>query len=243
MARVIIDEANHAMELIVPDDQLSLAIGRRGQNVRLAAQLTGWKLDINSETRVREMREFASRSLGALPGVTEMLVETLYAHGFRQARDVAEASPEVLAQIPGLDPARIPAMQEQAKKQMVDDEIELRRLEMEREQARAIEARRHPDELSPVGADDARPGDEREDGRVAGPVRLQDARGAGPARRTSPSWATLPAVGIKKARQLKSAAESYLLEEAKLRAELDAERAALGASASAPPSTEEAKAP
>src|SRR5215471_2413104 len=50
VARVIIDEANHAMELIVPDDQLSLAIGRRGQNVRLAAQLTGWKLDINSET-------------------------------------------------------------------------------------------------------------------------------------------------------------------------------------------------
>ena len=52
VSRVIIDEANHAMELIVPDDQLSLAIGRRGQNVRLAAQLTGWKLDINSESRV-----------------------------------------------------------------------------------------------------------------------------------------------------------------------------------------------
>jgi transcription termination/antitermination protein NusA len=242
VARVIIDEANHAMELIVPDDQLSLAIGRRGQNVRLAAQLTGWKLDINSETRVREMREFASRSLGALPGVTEMLVETLYAHGFRQARDVSEASPEVLAQIPGLDPARIPAMQEQAKKQMVDDEIELRRLEMEREQARAIEARRHPDELSPA-------------------ERMMRVRGMSEktveslalsgyktpeelARETDiTKLGDSPAIGIKKARQLKSAAESYLLEEAKLRAELDAERAALGASASAPPSTEEAKAP
>ncbi len=242
VARVIIDEANHAMELIVPDDQLSLAIGRRGQNVRLAAQLTGWKLDINSETRVREMREFASRSLGALPGVTEMLVETLYAHGFRQARDVAEASPEVLAQIPGLDPARIPAMQEQARKQMVDDEIELRRLEMEREQARAIEARRHPDELSPA-------------------ERMMRVRGMSEKTVESLSLAgyrtpeelaketdiaklgDVPAIGIKKARQLKSAAESYLLEEAKLRAELDAERAALGAAASAPPPTEEAKAP
>ena len=242
VARVIIDEANHAMELIVPDDQLSLAIGRRGQNVRLAAQLTGWKLDINSETRVREMREFATRSLGALPGVSEMLVETLYAHGFRQARDVADASPEVLAQIPGLDPARIPAMQEQAKKQMVDDEIELRRLEMEREQARAIEARRHPDELSPA-------------------ERMMRVRGMSEktvealalsgyktpeelARETDiTKLGDSPAIGIKKARQLKSAAESYLLEEAKLRAELDAERAALGASASAPPSTEEAKAP
>ena len=108
VARVIIDEANHAMEIIVPDDQLSLAIGRRGQNVRLAAQLTGWKLDINSETRVREMREFANQSLGALPGINEMLIETLYAHGFRQARDIADANPEVLAQIPGLDPARHP---------------------------------------------------------------------------------------------------------------------------------------
>jgi N utilization substance protein A len=232
VARVIIDEANHAMELIVPDDQLSLAIGRRGQNVRLAAQLTGWKLDINSETRVREMREFANRSLGALPGVTEMLVETLYAHGFRQSRDVAEASPEVLAQIPGLDPARIPAMQEQARKQMVDDEIELRRLEMEREQARAIEARRHPDELSPA-------------------ERMMRVRGM--SEKTVEALALsgykipeelakeaditklgdVPGVGIKKARQLKSAAESYLLEEAKLRAELDAERAALG-----PPPTE-----
>jgi N utilization substance protein A len=242
VARVIIDEANHAMELIVPDDQLSLAIGRRGQNVRLAAQLTGWKLDINSETRVREMREFATRSLGSLPGVSEMLVETLYAHGFRQARDVAEASPEVLAQIPGLDPARIPAMQEQAKKQMVDDEIELRRLEMEREQARAIEARRHPDELTPA-------------------ERMMRVRGMSEktveslalsgyktpeelARETDiTKLGDVPAIGIKKARQLKSAAESYLLEEAKLRAELDAERAALGASASTPPSGEEAKAP
>jgi N utilization substance protein A len=242
VARVIIDEANHAMELIVPDDQLSLAIGRRGQNVRLAAQLTGWKLDINSETRVREMREFASRSLGALPGVTEMLVETLYAHGFRQARDVAEASPEVLAQIPGLDPARIPAMQEQAKKQMVDDEIELRRLEMEREQARAIEARRHPDELSPAERMmRVRGMSEKtvEALAIAGYKTPEDLAN----EKDIAKLGDAPAVGIKKARQLKSAAESYLLEEAKLRAELDAERAAMGAVASSPPPAEEAKAP
>ncbi|MGZ6132924.1 MAG: transcription termination factor NusA [Myxococcaceae bacterium] len=242
VARVIIDEANHAMELIVPDDQLSLAIGRRGQNVRLAAQLTGWKLDINSETRVREMREFASRSLGALPGVTEMLVETLYAHGFRQARDVADASPEVLAQIPGLDPARIPAMQEQAKKQMVDDEIELRRLEMEREQARAIEARRHPDELTVAERMmRVRGMSEKtvEALALSGYKTPEDLANEKDIAKLGDS----PAVGIKKARQLKSAAESYLLEEAKLRTELDAERAAMGAVASAPPPAEEAKAP
>ncbi len=223
VSRVIIDEANHAMELIVPDDQLSLAIGRRGQNVRLAAQLTGWKLDINSESRVKEMREFANKSLGALPGVSDMLIETLYAHGFRQARDIAEANPEVLAQIPGIDVAKIPAMQEQARSRMVDDAAELSRLEHEREQARLAELRRHPDELTQQ-------------------ERLLRVRGVG--EKTIDQFAAsgyltvedianekdiqklgdVPGLGIKKARQVKSAAESYLLEEAKLRAELNTER-------------------
>ncbi|WP_338868009.1 transcription termination factor NusA [Myxococcus stipitatus] len=223
VSRVIIDEANHAMELIVPDDQLSLAIGRRGQNVRLAAQLTGWKLDINSESRVREMREFANRSLGALPGVNEMLVETLYAHGFRQARDVAEANPEVLAQIPGMDPARIPSMQEAARKRMVEDQAELSRMDYEREQARLAEARRHPDELSQA---------ERL-ARVRGVGEKTIEQLAASGYRTVEDIANekdlaklgdVPGVGIKKARQLKSAAENYLVEEAKLRAELNAER-------------------
>ena len=236
VSRVIIDEANHAMELIVPDDQLSLAIGRRGQNVRLAAQLTGWKLDINSETRVKEMREFANRSLGALPAVTEMLIETLYAHGFRQAKDVADASPEVLAQIPGIEVARIPAMQEAAKSQMVDDATELARMDYEREQARLVEARRHPDELS----------QQERLVRVRGVSEKTIEALGGSGYHTVEEIANekdiaklgdVPGVGIKKARQIKSAAESYLLEEAKLRAELNAERGLM------PPLTLESSAP
>jgi N utilization substance protein A len=243
VSRVIIDEANHAMELIVPDDQLSLAIGRRGQNVRLAAQLTGWKLDINSETRVREMREFANRSLGALPGVSEMLIETLYAHGFRQAKDVSEASAEVLAQIPGIDPARIPAMQESARHQMVDDASELQRLEQEREEARMIEARRHPDELSQQERlARVRGTSEKtiEQLQLAGYNTVEDVAN----EKDLAKLGDTPGVGIKKARQLKSAAESYLLEEAKLRAELNAERAAAAevAAASGEPSPERAEA-
>jgi N utilization substance protein A len=223
VSRVIIDEANHAMELIVPDDQLSLAIGRRGQNVRLAAQLSGWKLDINSESRVKEMREFANRSLGALPGVSEMLIETLYAHGFRQAKDVAEASPEVLGQIPGIDPGRIPAMQEKAKSQMVDDAAELARIEREREEQRLIEARRHPDELSPherlvrvrgVGEKTI------EQLAAGGYHTVEDIVNEKDVQKLGEGTT----IGIKKARQLKSSAENYLMEEAKLRAELNAER-------------------
>lgn len=225
VSRVIIDEANHAMELIVPDDQLSLAIGRRGQNVRLAAQLTGWKLDINSESRVREMREFANRSLGALPGVNEMLVETLYAHGFRQAKDVAEANPEVLAQIPGVDGGQIAQMQEAARRQMVADAAELARMDREREQSRLAEARRHPDELT-QGERMARVrgmGDKlAEQLTLAGYKSVEDVANEKDLARL----ADVPGVGIKKARQLKSAAESYLVEEARLRTELNAERAA-----------------
>jgi len=238
VSRVIIDEANHAMELIVPDDQLSLAIGRRGQNVRLAAQLTGWKLDINSESRVREMRDFATRSLGALPGVNEMLIETLYAHGFRQSKDVAEASPEVLAQIPGIDPARIPTMQEAARTQMLDDATELARLEQEREEARLVEARRHPDELT----QQERLARVRGVGEKAiealamnGYKTVEDVAN----EKDLTKLGDTPGVGIKKARQLKSAAEQYLLEEAKLRAELNAERASQQTSAG----SQEAKAP
>jgi N utilization substance protein A len=225
VSRVIIDEANHAMEIIVPDDQLSLAIGRRGQNVRLAAQLTGWKLDINSESRVKEMREFANKSLGSLPGMTELLIETLYAHGFRQARDVAEVSPEVLAQIPGMDPSRIPAMQEAARARMGDDAAELARLEYEREQARQAEARRHPDELT------AKERLMRVRGATEKTVEALMSSGYGSVEAVAgeqdlAKLGDVPGVGIKKARQLKGAAENYLLEEQKLRAELDAERAA-----------------
>ena len=221
VSRVIIDEANHAMEIIVPDDQLSLAIGRSGQNVRLAAQLTGWKLDINSESRVKEMREFADRSLGSLPGVNELLVETLYAHGFRMAKDIAEANPEVLAQIPGLDVAKVAPMQETARKQMVNDAIELEKMQKDREQRRLEEERRHPDELSQeerlarvrgIGTTNVDSFKLAGFGTVEEIVKEMDLTRIG----------NVAGIGIKKARQIKAAAEHYMNEENKRRAELDA---------------------
>ncbi|MBL8912655.1 MAG: transcription termination/antitermination protein NusA, partial [Archangium sp.] len=230
VSRVIIDEANHAMEIIVPDDQLSLAIGRSGQNVRLAAQLTGWKLDINSESRVKEMREFADRSLGKLPGVNELLIESLYANGFRMAKDIANASPEVLAQFPGLDAAKVPAMQEAARKQMVDDAIELEQMQKDREQKRLEEERRHPDELSQeerlarvrgIGTTNVDSFKLAGFGTVEEIVKESDLTRIG----------NVAGIGIKKARQIKAAAEHYLNEENKRRTELDALKKAGGAAA------------
>jgi transcription termination/antitermination protein NusA len=102
VSRVLMDESNHAMELIVPDDQLSLAIGRRGQNVRLASQLTGWRLDIISESKVREVKDRAFESLGRLEGVNDIHMQTLYNYGVRSAQDILDTELDFLAKIPGI---------------------------------------------------------------------------------------------------------------------------------------------
>ena len=102
VSRVLVDESNHGMEIIVPDDQLSLAIGRRGQNVRLASQLTGWRLDIISESKVREIKELAFKSLGRLEGVNDIHMQTLYNYGIRCAQDILNTEETFLSNIPGI---------------------------------------------------------------------------------------------------------------------------------------------
>jgi N utilization substance protein A len=227
VSRVLLDEQNRAMEIIVPDDQLSLAIGRRGQNVRLASQLTGWKLDINSESRVKEMREFARVSFTAI-GIPEATQEMLYAHGFRKSQDVANAAAEMLTQFPGFSTDMIPELQKQAREQAVVDAEEEIRLEQEREAARLAEARRHPDELSQeerlarvrgVGEKTI------EQLKVAGYPTVEAIHAEGDMMKLAESTG----LGIKKARQIKHAVGVYLEEEVRLRAELDAEREKAGA--------------
>lgn len=99
VSRVYIDEHTHCMELIVPDEQLSKAIGRRGQNVRLAAQLTGWRVDIYSETRHSELNELARAEFTRLQGVDADTIELLIRHGFRTVKDLTDAEPYELASI------------------------------------------------------------------------------------------------------------------------------------------------
>jgi len=102
VTRVYMDEHLHAMELIVPDDQLSKAIGRRGQNVRLAAQLTGWRIDIYSETRHAEMNDQARTELARLDGINVEQAEQLIRHGYRSAQAVSEAEPYEVASVLGI---------------------------------------------------------------------------------------------------------------------------------------------
>ncbi|MBU3947970.1 MAG: transcription termination factor NusA [Proteobacteria bacterium] len=100
--RVIIDEDNHAMEVIVPDESLSIAIGKRGQNVRLASKLTGWNLDVQSESHYNEVLKNGYDSLVSLPGVGINLVNSLIEKGFTSADEISSASASDLMQVKGI---------------------------------------------------------------------------------------------------------------------------------------------
>ena len=109
VSRVLIDASSHTMELVVPDEKLSLAIGKKGQNVRLASQLTGWRIDIHSESKVREMEARSRASISGIEGISPELAETLFRQGWRSAADVANARPEELVSLPTLTNAEAAA--------------------------------------------------------------------------------------------------------------------------------------
>ena len=99
ISRVIIDEENRSMEVIVPDEFLSIAIGKNGQNVRLASKLTKWRLDVISEARYSEAMRNGYDSLVALPGVSISMADALYEKGCFSAEELGNAAVEDLIQI------------------------------------------------------------------------------------------------------------------------------------------------
>jgi N utilization substance protein A len=105
VSKVVIDEDEHAMEVIVPDDQLSLAIGKRGQNVRLAHRLSGWKLDVRSDSEAEEEARAARASLNAIPSIGDINAELLYQWGFRSAEQLSEANEDNF-EVEGISPER-----------------------------------------------------------------------------------------------------------------------------------------
>jgi N utilization substance protein A len=103
VSKVIVDEANHSMEVIVADDQLSLAIGKRGQNVRLAAQLTGWRLDIKSESKLEQELVGSKLAVANIPGIGPMRAEILVNEGIKSHAEVAALSTRVLQRLLNMD--------------------------------------------------------------------------------------------------------------------------------------------
>jgi N utilization substance protein A len=119
VSKVVLDEDVQRIEVVVPDEQLSLAIGRRGQNVRLASQLTGWDIDIMTEAQESERRqaEFSERSqlfMEALD-VDEMIAQLLASEGFATVEEVAYVPLEEITYIEGFDDDTADEIQNRAR--------------------------------------------------------------------------------------------------------------------------------
>jgi N utilization substance protein A len=136
VSKVIIDDAERSMDVIVPDDQLSLAIGRKGQNVRLAVQLTGWRIDIKSESKMRELAQWLSEAVSVVEGCGDPEAELLLQQGITSLEDLSTCDPELLTSLPGIDQAGDAAIRERAAELAVRKiEEEAARLEEERLEA------------------------------------------------------------------------------------------------------------
>jgi transcription termination/antitermination protein NusA len=129
VAKVVLDEDSERIEVVVPDDQLSLAIGRRGQNVRLASQLTGWDIDImteqeESERRQAEFVENTNTFMEAL-NVDEMVAQLLASEGFTSVEEVAYVDQDEIASIEGFDADTAEELQARAGEYLERREAEL----------------------------------------------------------------------------------------------------------------------
>jgi len=129
VVKVVLDEDAERIEVVVPDDQLSLAIGRRGQNVRLASQLTGWDIDIMTEAEEAERRqkEFTERTntfMEALD-VDEMIAQLLASEGFSTMEEVAYVELDEISGIEGFDEDTAQEIQDRAREYLERQEAEL----------------------------------------------------------------------------------------------------------------------
>ncbi len=120
VSKIILDEGEHLMEVIVPDDQLSLAIGKKGQNVTLASRLTGWKLDIRGEAEADEEARNARASLLSIPGLSDVTAEIFLQNNFKSAEDLAAADLDMVAEIEGIGPERALGILESAREHVRD---------------------------------------------------------------------------------------------------------------------------
>jgi len=124
VTRVIINEAEKSMEVIVADEELSLAIGKNGQNVRLAARLTGWNITIKSESQTEEEKVSKDTTKdapvqdgdkpGILEGLTEKVSAALIEAGLDSAESIASVSDKDLLKLPGLGPKTVEKLRELA---------------------------------------------------------------------------------------------------------------------------------
>ena len=196
ISRVYIDEENRHMEVVVADDQLSLAIGKKGQNVRLASKLTGWKIDIKSESRMEKISSEILEKFKELPYVGDVASRILYNEGFRSVKEVSEVDPEELA--------RVLELEKEKASEIVEGAIQLSRREEGAEVGQGVPPIAGGAALDPV---------DRMEGVGEKTAQVLEANGfknvhdilEGNIEKLS----TLPGIGIKKAEKLIQSAKDY----------------------------------
>jgi N utilization substance protein A len=197
ISRVYIDEENRYMEMVVADDQLSLAIGKKGQNVRLASKLTGWKIDIKSESRMEKISNEILERFKDLPYIGDVHSHILYNEGFRSIKEVSEVDPEELA--------KVLAFEKEKALEIIEKALQLAQEEG------GIEV--SPESGTPLEGSHSDPVDQLEGvGEKIGEIlegngfkTVQDLLRTDVAKLSS-----LPGIGMKKAEKLIQAARSYV---------------------------------
>ncbi len=117
---MVIDEENKTLEVIVPDDQLSLAIGKQGQNVRLASKLLGWRIDVMSETQYMRRQDPNFQELLQIEGLEEETAAKLYDKGINTVEALAQADPEFVADVARIKNSEAEELIEAAKKYLAE---------------------------------------------------------------------------------------------------------------------------
>jgi len=197
ISRVYIDEENRHMEVVVADDQLSLSIGKKGQNVRLGSKLTGWKIDIKSESRMEKISSEILEKFKGLPHIGDVASRILYNEGFRSIKEVGEVDPEELARVLGLEKEK--AME------IVEGAIQMSQREEGKEVGQEALSTTGDPALDPV---DRMEGVGEKTAQILGANGFKTVRDILEANVEKLS--ALPGIGIKKAEKLIQSAKHYI---------------------------------
>ena len=201
ISRVYIDEENRHMEVVVADDQLSLAIGKKGQNVRLASKLTGWKIDIKSESKMEKISTEILDSFKNLPYVGDVSSRVLYNEGFRSVKEVAEVDPEELGRVLQIDKEKATEVVEAASRMIQQEGLPPKAEKVSPAENHALDP---VVQMEGVGEKTAEVL-EASGIRTAGDVLKMDVE----------KLSTLPGIGLKKAEKLIQSAQRHIEAEGK----------------------------
>jgi N utilization substance protein A len=162
ISRVIIDEDNRSMEVIVNDEYLSIAIGKGGQNVSLACEITGWHLEVTSEEEYSREVKLGYDSLMKLENVGLPMAEILFKSGYASLMDIVETSPEELASVMGVSEEEADATIAQAKKRLMEEQAAAEISPHLSEKEEQLEAVEQPEADDPADETDSDVMDENE---------------------------------------------------------------------------------